>query len=169
MANLRLRPPAPGDEAAVLAAHRDLAAEDFTFALDYEEGMTWAAYLNLLDAQRTDRGLPPDRVPATFLVADVDGSMVGRVSVRHRLNDWLRHEGGHIGYAVVPGERRKGYATEILRQALVVARSVGVDDVLVCCDEGNVGSSTVIVTCGGAYDSTVEGTRGHRVERYWIR
>lgn len=169
MADLRLRPPAPGDEAAVRAAHADLATEDFSFALDYEEGMDWAEYLGLLEAQRTDRGLPPDRVPATFLVADVDGRVVGRASVRHRLNDWLRHEGGHIGYAVVPAERRKGHATEILRQALIVARAAGVGDVLVCCDEGNVGSSTVIVGAGGEYESTVEGTTGHRVERYWIR
>ena len=50
-----------------------------------------------------------------------------------------------------------------------MARAVGVGDVLVCCDEGNVGSSTVIVSCGGEYDSTVDGTSGPRVERYWIR
>ncbi len=153
----------------MLAAHRELAAEGFTFALGYEAGMAWTAYLDLLESQRSGRRLPPDRVPATFLVADVDGRVVGRASVRHRLDDWLRHEGGHIGYAVVAAERRRGYATEILRQAVAVARAEGVGDVLVCCDEGNVGSSTVIVSCGGEYDSTVEGTSGSRVERYWIR
>jgi predicted acetyltransferase len=153
----------------VLAAHEALAAEDFTFALDYAPGMAWGDYLDLLETRRRGRGLPADRVPATFLVADVDGRMVGRVSVRHRLNDWLLHEGGHIGYAVVPGERRKGYATDILRHGLAVARAAGVSDVLVCCDEGNVASSTVIVRGGGRLESTVVGSSGRRVERYWIR
>lgn len=35
-------------------------------------------------------------------------------------------EGGHIGYAVRPNHRRRGHATEILRQSLVVARAGGV-------------------------------------------
>jgi predicted acetyltransferase len=67
--------------------------------------------------------MPADRVPATFLVADVDGAIVGRVSIRHELNDHLTHFGGHIGYGVRPAHRRRGYATEILRQSLVIARA----------------------------------------------
>ncbi len=108
MTGLLLRHLTPGDEAAVRTAHGQLRAEDVTFALGYEEGMARADHLALLEDQRVGRHLPPDRVPATFLVADVDGRVVGRASVRHRLDGWLRHEGGHIGYAVVPGERRKG-------------------------------------------------------------
>ncbi len=169
MAELLLRPLAPGDEAAVLLAHEQLAHDDFTFALDYHEGMDWDDYLHLMEERRLGRGLGEHRVPSSFLLAEVDGRVVGRASVRHVLDDWLRHEGGHIGYAVVPAERRRGYATEILRRSLRVAREVGVADVLVTCDEGNVGSSTAIVRCGGVYESTVEGTTGRRIERYWIR
>ena len=68
------------------------------------------------------------------------------------LNDWLRLEGGHIGYGVLPGHRRRGYATEILRQSLVVARAHGVDRVLVTCDDDNAGSAAVIEANGGVLD-----------------
>ena len=64
-------------------------------------------------------------------------------------------QGGHIGYAVRPAHRRRGYATEILRQSLIIARAVGVDRVLVTCDDTNVGSSAVIEACGGVLDDVV--------------
>jgi predicted acetyltransferase len=60
-------------------------------------------------------------VPATFLVAEVDRALVGRVSIRHELNAFLADVGGHIGYGVRPRYRGRGFATEILRQALVIA------------------------------------------------
>jgi predicted acetyltransferase len=50
---------------------------------------------------------------------------------------------------VLPAYRRRGYATEILRQALIVGRSLGIDRVLVTCDDDNVGSVRVIESCGG--------------------
>jgi predicted acetyltransferase len=94
---------------------------------------------------------------------------VGRVSIRHELNDFLAHEGGHIGYCVLAEHRRRGYATEILRQGLVIASSVGIDRVLLTCDEHNIGSATVIQRAGGVYESTVTDTEdGVPKHRYWI-
>ena len=113
--------------------------------------------------------MPDGLVPATFLVADVDGVLVGRTSIRHELDEFLAREGGHIGYAVVAEHRRRGYATEILRQSLVLARAVGVDRVLVTCDDDNVGSATVIERCGGVFESLVDSSEGGPPKRrYWI-
>jgi len=103
-----------------------------------------------------------------MLAAVVSGEVVGRLSVRHTLNDFLAREGGHLGFAVRPQHRRHGYATEILRQGLIVARSLGVDRALVTCDEDNIGSTTVIERCGGVFDSIRVTDAGKPIRRYWI-
>lgn len=169
---LRLRPLRAGDEKACRAGQRLMAAEGFEFALDLEPRMSWRSYLRLLDQQRCGIGLTEGLVPATFLAAEVGGQVVGRVSIRHELNEFLEREGGHIGYGVLPRYRRHGYATEMLRQALIIARACGVDQVLVTCDDENVGSVAVIEACGGRLDPVTPAARsagdGHLVRRYWI-
>lgn len=167
---LRLRPPRPEDEAAFRAAHRTLAEhDDFAFGLWFDEKTNFRQYLDLLDRCRRAVEVPPGMVPSTFLVADVDGEIVGRSSIRHQLNTFLAHEGGHIGYAVLPDYRRQGHATEILRQSLVVARALGVDRVLVTCDDANVASALTIERNGGVLESIISDTRsGEPLRRYWI-
>ena len=64
-------------------------------------------------------------VPKTHLWAVAEEQFVGRISIHHELNDALRVEGGHIGYDTVPSFRGRGVATEMLRQALPVARALG--------------------------------------------
>lgn len=146
-----------------------MAAEGFTFGLYLASGMSWSAYLRLLDCQQRGTGLPDGHVPGTFLVADVAGEIVGRTSIRHRLNEFLEREGGHIGYGVLPRYRRRGHATEILRQSLIIARAAGIDRVLVTCDDNNAGSIRVIEACGGLLDGVVPAAAdGHLVRRYWI-
>jgi predicted acetyltransferase len=165
---LRLRPFTRDDETAILGAQRELSTEGFMFALDYEEGMDWQGYLDFLEHGRLGLDLAANRVPASMLAAEVSGEVVGRLSVRHTLNEFLAREGGHLGFAVRPQHRRNGYATEILRQGLIVARSLGVDRALVTCDEDNLGSAAIIERCGGHFDSTHVTDGGRSIRRYWI-
>jgi predicted acetyltransferase len=165
---LRLRPPRDEDEAAFTAGHRAMAAEGFTFGLGYEPGQPWGTYLKELEDHRHGRNLPVRHVPGTFLVAQVAGEIVGRASIRFRLNDFLAQRGGHIGFGVLPQHRRRGYATEILRQSLIIARAAGVDRVLVTCDQDNAGSRAVIESCGGVLDSMVTVDGQPPVLRFWI-
>lgn len=167
--SLRLRPLRSQDENAARAAHGALAEDDFTFLLDYIPGEPWDTYLHRLSEQRRGLNLAEDRVPATFLGASVGEQLVGRISIRHTVNDYLASYGGHIGYGVIPEHRRRGHADAILRQGLIVARSLGVESVLVTCDEDNIASARIIEKNGGVLESVIE-QPGSTIplRRYWI-
>jgi predicted acetyltransferase len=165
---LTLRPLRYDDEADFLRAHEAMAAEGFTFGLSYEEGMPFADYVDLMARRRRGEDLRGRLVPSTFLVADVDGEIVGRASIRHELNEFLAHEGGHVGYGVLAGHRGRGYATEILRRSLAITADLGIDRVLVTCDDDNIASATVIERCGGLFADHIVGESGTRMRRYWI-
>jgi predicted acetyltransferase len=121
---------------------------------------------------RFDRALeetprPTGHVPCTFFwVVDDDdpGTYLGSLSIRHRLTPFLLEVGGHIGYSVRPSARRRGVATAALRAALPEASALGIDDVLVTCDDDNIGSARVIEANGGV----LEDVRGDK-RRYWVR
>jgi predicted acetyltransferase len=165
---LRLRAVGLDDEAVVRAAQEAMAAEGFPFALFLEPDEPWADYVTRLYRYSGGEDLPGRLVPSTFLLAELDGEVVGRTSIRHELNDFLRHEGGHIGYGVLAQHRRQGHATEILRQSLGIARGWGIDRVLITCDDDNVGSATIIERAGGVLEDVVDNESGTRTRRYWI-
>lgn len=164
---LRLRRPQPRDEAQVRAAQKELASDGFDFMLAPDD-LSWSTYLERVDRDRQGLDLAPGRVPATMLLAVVGDEMVGRVHIRHELTPELARLGGHIGYGVRPTYRQRGYATEMLRQGLEVLAGMGVDQVLVTCDEDNVASARTIEANGGVLENVepVAGEPGKR--RYWI-
>ena len=166
---LRLRPLRLEDYDAAMDAHRAMLTEDFTLLLGWSEGLDWSEYLRSIDENSRSTTVSVERVPASVLVAEVDGVIVGRASIRFALNDWLALRGGHIGYCVLREHRRRGYATEILRQALIIARSHGVERVLVTCDDTNLASAAVIERCGAILERVVPPSDGDvQFRRYWI-
>jgi predicted acetyltransferase len=169
-AALILRLPEVAERDEFLRAHHATSPEVPYFLHHYRERMTLSRYLEVLADYRDGVNLPPDHVPSTFLFAFVGARIVGRTSIRHRLNEHLLRVGGHIGYAVVPEFRRRGYATEILRQSLVLAREqLGITRALLTCDDDNVGSIRTIEKNGGALENVVSGPDLDKPKRrYWI-
>jgi len=106
------------------------------------------------------------RVPCSFAwIVESPGSpdVLGFLAIRHRLNDFLLEQGGHVGYAVRPSRRREGHAARALALALPMCSRLGIDRVLVTCDDDNVASARTIERNGGV----LEDVRGDK-RRYWI-
>ncbi|TQL02059.1 GNAT family N-acetyltransferase [Cellulomonas sp. SLBN-39] len=164
---LQLRRLTAGDEDQVREAERELAADGFEFLAGHG-GRPFAEQLAALDAEARGTDLPAGRVPATFLVGVVDGVIVGRVSVRHRLNAWLAQHGGHIGYAVRPAYRRQGHATALLRAGLAHCADLGIDRALVTCADTNVASARTIERCGGVLQDVIDRHDNRPLRRYLV-
>ena len=112
-----------------------------------------------------------DWAPSTtfFAMRKSDGEIIGMIDVRHHiLHPYLRDYGGHIGYAVRPSERKKGYATEMLAQALTYAKTLGLDRVMLGCYTDNIGSIHTIEKNGGKRTKEVCDPNGHMTYIYWI-
>ena len=167
---LVLRRPRQDEEDEFIRAHRATTPEVPNFLHYYQEGMSFSRYLEALREQERGVNLPPNHVPSTFLFAFKGPRIVGRVSIRHRLNDILLRVGGHIGYVVVPEFRRQGHATAILRLALHIAREkLGIDRVLVTCDDDNIASIRTIENNGGVLEDIISGPELDKPKRrYWI-
>lgn len=108
-------------------------------------------------------------VPATMYWLIDQKEVIGRVHIRHILNDFLFNYGGHIGYYIKPSKRRMGYGTKILTLALEKAKKMGMTDILVTCDDTNIGSQKIIESCGGVLENIVEENGKTRKKRYWIK
>ena len=132
------------------------------FRNNYED---FAYYLEHLEYKEPPEGLVPD---STFFCFDEKRNlMVGAVNIRHDLNDYLLKYGGHIGDGIRPSERRKGYATEMIRLALEECRKLGLTRVLMTCDKNNIGSAKSIIRNGGILENEVL-EEGSIKQRYWI-
>jgi len=92
-----------------------------------------------------------NRVLATtfFLYRPDDDKIIGSCQLRHSLTEELKQHGGHIGYSISPSERGKGYAKIQLLLVLEEARKMNISELLLTCDETNVGSYKTIESCGG--------------------
>ena len=94
-------------------------------------------------------------VTDTFFAVDGACRIVGIIDLRHTLNDFLK-DFGNSGYSVRPSERRKGYATEMLRQLLDVARECGLDALHLSVERDNEPSVKTIKKNGGVYERSFE-------------
>lgn len=109
-------------------------------------------------------------VPSTlyFLVGE-DKKIYGSLHIRHELNEYLLNYGGHIGYGIRPSERKKGYASKMLSEALLlpIINELGINKVLITCDKLNIASAKTIINNGGILENEIL-EDGEVTQRYWI-
>ena len=165
--NIRLVEPTLKHMPSVMAYERAFGSD----TLHGSGGLAESDYLDWLDRIESSKTKPPkDKVRSLQYVAlDENDDVVGMIQLRLSLNDYLENYGGHIGYSVHPAHRGKGYATEMLRQVVKVARQHSLDRVLITCDQDNPASAKVIIKAGGRYeDSRLEPGAEQPTDRYWI-
>ena len=134
------------------------------FKNDYHD---FDRYLRELELKEPADGKVSDTV--FFLLDEERDRLLGAVNIRHYLNAYLLKEGGHIGDGIRPTERRKGYATELLRLALIECKALGIERALVTCEKDNVGSAKAIQNNGGVLENEFVNEKGNIEQRYWIR
>ncbi|SDP33645.1 Acetyltransferase (GNAT) domain-containing protein [Pedococcus dokdonensis] len=114
-----------------------------------------------------DAPRPPGWAATThWWMADPDrpDEFVGGISLRHSIDHpMLASIGGHVGYGVRPGARRRGFASDALRQVVPLAAARGIPRLLVTCDLDNEASARTIEANGGELEGELRGKR-----RYWI-
>ena len=143
------------------------AEQDFSpYAIRRNDYRDFDYYLEHLETEQEEDGRVPD---STYFCLDLDRNIcVGAVNIRHYLNENLLFSGGHIGDGIRPSERRKGYATAMIRLALEECRKMGIRRVLMTCDKDNIGSAKSIVKNGGILENEIVNEDGVTEQRYWI-
>ena len=142
--------------------------ERYPFPLDFDHG-DFPTLLRRLEDFETGTNIPDGYVPSsTFWL--VDGSqLIGVSSLRHHLNEKIRHAGGHIGLGIRPSFRGKGLSNRLLELTIQEARKRGIETLHVHCHKHNVASARMIISNGGKLDSEItEDDSTEVVQRYII-
>ena len=108
------------------------------------------AWLESVTKNTSPETVNPDWVVTdTFFAADDTGEIVGIIDLRSMLSDCC-------GYSVRPTARRKGYATEMLRQLLGIAKDSGMTELHLSVERSNTPSVKTIVRNGGVLERSFE-------------
>ncbi len=151
-----------GDGSVRSRRYRDLSISQLEADFD--------SYVQELNAEAQGENLSEGYVPSnTYWLVD-GNEFIGSISIRHRLTEYLERFGGHIGYDVRPSKRRQGYGNKILELALPKARELGIERILLTCDDTNAGSRKIIENNGGVFENRVKDPEtGVDKLRFWIK
>lgn len=127
-------------------------------------------YVDIILSKEQGLNTPEGHVPESTLWLVDNGQYLGRVNIRHQLTDFLLKEGGTIGYDIRPTQRGKGYGKRMLKLALIKAKELGIEKVLITCNVNNIPSKKVIEANGGIIENRIKSVEKGKPDklRYWI-
>jgi predicted acetyltransferase len=128
---------------------RSISASNELTSMNYKE---WVDKIN------RNTNIPDDDWGKYYLYLVFDNNkLIGLLNIRFELPIDYRNQYGDIGYGVRPSERRKGYATKMLKYALSICKEKGMNEVIVGCYKDNFGSNkTILKNNGMLYRTTTE-------------
>jgi predicted acetyltransferase len=126
----------------------------------------WVSRLN----HQADATMPVDvgHVRSTRWWITEGETYLGAIELRHHLTPVMLEAIGHIGYSVRPSARGRGLATWAVATILPEARTLGLDRVLLTCDDDNIASARTIEKNAGVLEDVRATTLGLK-RRYWIQ
>lgn len=140
-----------------------------TTCIGYDKHTDYDVWLTNIHNRITVTDLPEGFVQEAFYLCYDKDEMAGVLNLKFTLTDYLLNYGGHIGYAVKPSRQGQGLATQMLRQSMDIARGMGMEKLLLVCDEDNIASEKVILKVGGQYEDTrYDAEEAVNVKRYWL-
>lgn len=130
-------------------------------------------YRLVRNLDNAEKGILDEKFSATssFFVIDESNKLIGATRLAHYLTVAGLNSFGHIGYGVRPSERRKGYATEMLRLTIEEGKNkYHINEFLLGTHEDNIASIKTIEKCGGIFENNVIDRQDNKIiKRYWIK
>ncbi len=115
-------------------------------------------------------GIGNNGVKEIFYFAIEDDKIVGHASIR--LNPEVDGDtykfSGHIMYGVVPSKRKLGYGNKICKMLIEKMVAMGYDEIIITCNDNNIGSKKIIINNGGEFIESVNYNGNTIIDRYSI-
>ena len=92
---------------------------------------------------------------SSYWLVDNSEEVIGVIRIRHRVDSDFLEMIGHIGYEIKSTRRKEGNGSKLLELGLIEARKIGLEKVLITCDEDNIGSKRIIEKFNGKYIKSI--------------
>jgi predicted acetyltransferase len=125
-------------------------------------------YLRRMQILSKGENLPDNDVPSHTYLLICGEKVFGRCEIRRKLNAEFEIY-GHISADIRPSERKKGFGALTLKLALIKAKELELERVLITCKKENIASAKIIEKCGGVFEKQFVDEETKKIFcRYWI-